>query len=151
MNEIPTIKTLIEPVLKKNGYALYDLKFTKGKEATLEIVVDRLEPIGLDDIVALSEAISLALDEADPIGEAYNLDVSSAGAEKTIALEALSSYVGHYVHLHLTHPVKGDNILEGTLLEVGESTKLERKAKTRKIVESFPTSDIDSARLAIQF
>ncbi len=114
-------------------------------------MVDRLEPIGLDDIVSLSEALSTVLDEADPIGIAYTLDVSSAGAEKTIALEALSSYVGHYVHLHLTHPVKGENILEGTLLEVGETTKLERKEKTRKIVETFPTGDIDSARLAIEF
>lgn len=151
MNEIPTIKTLIEPVLSEKGYSLYDLKFRQGKEATLEIVVDRLEPIGLDDIVSLSEALSTVLDEADPIGVAYTLDVSSAGAEKTIALEALPSYVGHYVHLHLTHPVKGENILEGTLLEVGETTKLERKEKTRKIVETFPTGDIDSARLAIEF
>lgn len=151
MNEIPTIKTLIEPLLNEKGYSLYDLKFRQGKEATLEIVVDRLEPIGLDDIVSLSEALSTVLDEADPIGVAYTLDVSSAGAEKTIALEALPSYVGHYVHLHLTHPVKGENILEGTLLEVGETTKLERKEKTRKIVETFPTGDIDSARLAIEF
>ena len=151
MNEIPTIKTLIEPLLNEKGYSLYDLKFRQGKEATLEIVVDRLEPIGLDDIVSLSETLSTVLDEADPIGVAYTLDVSSAGAEKTIALEALPSYVGHYVHLHLTHPVKGENILEGTLLEVGETTKLERKEKTRKIVETFPTGDIDSARLAIEF
>ncbi|MGN1262313.1 MAG: ribosome maturation factor RimP [Candidatus Enteromonas sp.] len=151
MNEIPNIKTLIEPVLSEKGYSLYDLKFRQGKEATLEIVVDRLEPIGLDDIVSLSEALSTVLDEADPIGVAYTLDVSSAGAEKTIALEALPSYVGHYVHLHLTHPVKGENILEGTLLEVGETTKLERKEKTRKIVETFPAGDIDSARLAIEF
>lgn len=151
MNEIPTIKTLIEPLLNEKGYSLYDLKFRQGKEATLEIVVDRLEPIGLDDIVSLSEALSTVLDEADPIGVAYTLDVSSAGAEKTIALEALPSYVGHYVHLHLTHPVKGENILEGNLLEVGETTKLERKEKTRKIVETFPTGDIDSARLAIEF
>ena len=79
MNEIPTIKTLIEPLLQKKGYALYDLKFTKGKEATLEIVVDRLEPIGLDDIVALSEAISLVLDAADQIWEVHKLEVSRAG------------------------------------------------------------------------
>ncbi len=34
MNEIPTIKTLIEPLLNEKGYSLYDLKFRSKSWST---------------------------------------------------------------------------------------------------------------------
>ena len=91
------------------------------------------------------------MDEADPIEAAYTLDLSSAGAEKKIDVEKLPSYVGRFVHLHLSHPFKGENILEGTLLSMGEETVLLVKDKSKKKEIRFPTNTIDGARLAIEF
>lgn len=151
MNEAKVVSEILTEPLKQKGYSLYEVKFKQAKESVLEVVVDRPAPIGLEDIVELSSFVSALLDEKDPIPGAYTLDLSSAGAEKRIALEELPAYLGRYVHLHLSTPVQGDNILEGTLKSVGETVVLTQKVKTRVVERSFPYSTIDEARLAIEF
>lgn len=147
-----TIVDLLQKPLEDLGYDIYEVNYHQGKQATLSIVVDRAQPIGLDDIVSVSEAISPILDENDPIEGAYTLDVSSAGAEKKIAVDKLSQYVGRYVNLHLCNPYKGENYLEGTLVKLDENeATLLIKDKTRKKEITFPRGDIDKARLAIEF
>lgn len=146
------IKEILKETLLEKGFDLYEVRYKSGKNATLNVVVDRVEPISLEDIVSLSELISASLDEADPIAEAYTLDVSSLGAEKPIPIEKLPSYVGRYVNLHLVHPVNGENILEGTLASIVDGVvSMEIKVKTRKKVLTFPLVDVDRARLAIAF
>ena len=152
MEEEKKICSLLEGPLKEKGYDLSSVAFRPNKDGMkLEVVVDRVEPIGLDDIITLSEAISEILDEKDPIQGAYTLDVSSAGAEKPIKLENLPSYVGQYVHLHLSRPFEGENTLEGTLENYGEQATLTYFVKGRKKKATFPSKDIDQARLAIKF
>lgn len=153
MKEEKEIAELLKPLLEKKGYDLYSIRLAKGKETRLELVVDRPSPIGLDDIVALSEEVSAYLDEKDPIEEAYTLDLSSAGAEKEIDPSRLKEYLGKYVHLHLSHPYKGENILEGRLLECQSDGEiaLEVKDKAKKKEARFPAKDVDKARLAIEF
>ena len=146
------IKNLLQGPLAEIGYELVSVKISQGKEKSLNVVVDRVEPISLDDIVSVSSLISEILDKEDPIEGAYTLDVSSLGAEKPIAIDKLPLYKGSYVNLHLSHPYKGENILEGTLLGVedGEVT-LQLRVKTKKVEVRFPLADVDKARLAIRF
>jgi ribosome maturation factor RimP len=152
MEEEKKISALLEPPLKEKGYDLVKAALSRSKDGLkLEIVVDRLEPIGLEEIVEVSSFVSDVLDKNDPIEGAYTLDVSSAGAEKPIKLQNLASYVGKYVHLHLSRPFEGENILEGTLEELGEEAKLAYFVKGRKKVACFKKEDIDEARLAIKF
>lgn len=152
MKEEEIIVSLLQEPLKKLGYDLVEVRLKGGKEKTLSIVVDRVEPISLDDIVNVSEAVSALLDEADPIESAYTLDISSLGAEKPIALEKLGEYVGRYVNLHLSNPYQGENILEGTIESIDEEIlvlKLVIKGKAKNV--ELKRSNIDKARLAIQF
>ncbi len=152
MEEEKKTSSLLEGPLKEKGYDLVSVAFHPSKEGMkLEVVVDRVEPIGLDEIIALSELISEILDEHDPISGAYTLDVSSAGAEKPIKLENLGKYLGQYVHLHLSRPFEGENSLEGTLEEFGEQICLTYFVKGRKKEALFPSKDVDQARLAIKF
>ena len=142
----------LKPVLAELGYDLCEVRLSGGKDKTLSVVVDRVEPISLEDIVSVSEAVSAKLDETDPIPEAYTLDVSSLGAEKPISVERLPDYVGFYVNLHLSHPYQGENILEGTLLEIDdESLVLQIAIKAKKKSITLPRADVDKARLAIEF
>lgn len=146
------ISQLLAPLVEEQGYEIASISLAGGKAKTLSVVVDRVEPISMEDIVALSGIISAKLDEADPIESAYMLDVSSLGAEKPIRLDRLSEYVGRYIHLHLSHPYKGENVLEGTLLRLtGENLVLLLKEKTRKTEAAIPVIDVDQARLAIEF
>ena len=114
--------------------------------------IDRDSPISLDDIVAISNIINPILDESDPIKSPYTLDVSSLGAEKPLSLDKLEKYVGNYVNFHLSHPYKGLNTLEGTLLEANENEVtlgIKNKTRVQKVILKRDT--IDKARLAIEF
>lgn len=153
MKEIDDVKAILEPVLEKEGYTLAEADLSRDSGGlTLHVYIDRDSPISLDDIVSVSDIINPLLDEADPISSAYTLDVSSLGAEKPIKLEKLENYAGNYVNFHLSHPYKGENILEGDLLEVSlEEVVLGIKEKTRNKKITIKRETIDKARLAIKF
>lgn len=152
MNETQ-IKQLIEPTIIKLGYSLESVSLKREKgDLFLQIVVDRFDPISLDDIVAISNEISPILDENDPIKDNYFLDVTSLGAEKPIKLEHLDKYINKYVNLHVINPIKGENYLEGNIDSVNDDTLiLSYKIKTRLVRVEIPRKDIDKARLAIKF
>ena len=154
MNQLESqIILMLEGPLREIGFDLCEVSFKKTKEGNvLSVVVDRVEPVSLNDIVKVTDIVSEKLDEADCIEEAYNLDVSSLGAEKPIALEKLPQYVGRYVNLHLVNPFKGENTLEGTIDSLEEDTlTLLVKDKGRKRKIPLPLKGIDRARLAIEF
>lgn len=146
------IKSIITTKLLEEGYELYSVHYKPGKNASLQITVDRVAPISLEEIVHVSELVSSLLDQEDPIQEPYTLDVSSLGAEKPIDPSRLGEYVGRYVNLHLSTPYNGENYVEGTLIQIEDGqVQLQVKAKTRKLIYAFPSSDVDKARLAIEF
>ncbi len=153
MKEIDAVKEMLEPVLGKKGYSLYEVSLTRDQDGlTLHVFIDRDSPISLDDIILVSNIINPLLDEKDPISGPYTLDVSSLGAEKPISLDKIEKYVGNYVNFHLSHPYKGANTLEGDLLEANEmevTLGVREKSKTKKVILKRDT--IDKARLAIKF
>lgn len=153
MQELDKVKEILSKLVCEKGFELVEIKFSSSKkENVLSIVVDRVEPISLEDIITLSEFISAELDKEDPFDVPYTLDISSLGAEKPIKIEKLADYVGNYVNLHLVSPVKGLNIVEGDLESITDGiVKLSYKEKTKKVTLEFPLSNVDKARLAIKF
>lgn len=140
---------LLQPKINELGYDLYDLSFKGG---SLLVVIDRKEPISLEEVVSVTEEVSAILDEADPIEGAYTLDLSSAGAEKKIALDKMGEYVGSYLSLHLSHPYNGENDIQGTLIAISpETIDFEIAIKARKKTIVLNRADIERARLAIKF
>lgn len=152
MKDLEEVKKALSKVLEEMGYELYALNYRHQKDGdTLFVVVDRFAPISLNDIVLVSETLSPLLDELDPFEGAYTLDVSSLGSEKPVPIEKLHLYKGEYVHLHLSHPYKGANDLEGHLLSINEEELtlfIAIKGKKKEIL--IPLKDIDKARLAIE-
>ncbi|MDO5330159.1 MAG: ribosome maturation factor RimP [Bacillota bacterium] len=154
MNEESKVKSLIEAPLSELGYSVVSVIYHPNSKdgPKLEVTIDRDEPISLNQIVEVSEKISAILDEDDPFPGAYTLDVSSLGAEKPVAVDKLPSYIGSYLNLHLSHPYKGENILEGELVAIKDGTltlKLKLKGRAKDI--EIPLKDVDRARLAIKF
>lgn len=144
---------LIQKPINDLGYINVSVSFSKEKGTSyLRVLVDKDEPLSLDDIIAVNDTISPLLDEADLIEGAYMLDVSSYGAEKKIDVASLEKYVGKYINIHLTNPYKGENYLEGDLKEVTKDTiTLSFRIKTRVVDAIINRKDIDKARLAIKF
>ena len=147
------LKPLLEKKAQELGYDLVELSSRKEKgDLVLSIVVDRPQPVDMNEIVRVSEAISSYLDEIDSSEEKYTLDVSSLGAEKPLSIEKLPLYVGQFIHVHVTNPIEGENIFEGDLESVSEdSLVLSYRIKTRvkKVVILF--NNIYKIRLAIKF
>ena len=149
-----TILNLIEKPIKALGYSEVDVKFVRefGTQY-LRVMVDKDdETIDLDEIVKVNDIVSPILDEADLIKTNYVLDVTTFGAEKAIDVAKLEKYVGRYINIHLTHPYKGLNIIEGTLESVtNDLIVISYKEKTRLIKCEIVRNTIDKARLAIKF
>ena len=96
------LEALLKEKVNSLGYDLVSVnqRIEKG-DKILSIVVDRVEPIDMDAIVALSRVLNDYLDELSPIEDAYTLDISSLGAEKPLKLEQLPLYKVIYLSLFL--------------------------------------------------
>lgn len=147
------IKPLLETKLSDMGYDLYSILFNVVKgEKHLSIVVDKVEPIDMNEIVKVSEALSTYLDEIDDSNDPYMLEVSSLGAEKPLKVEALSNYIDRYVEVRMINPINGENIYEGFIRKVNEeSIDLEIRIKSRIKEINIAKSNISKIRLAIKF
>ena len=147
------IKPLLEAKLNELGYDLYSISFAKKEgKFTLSIVVDKVEPISLNDIVGVSNVISPYLDEIDDSNDPYILDISSLGAEKPLKVDSLDKYVSRYVEVRLINPILGENIYLGTIKDVREDDiTLEYRIKSRTKEINITKSNISKIRLAIKF
>ena len=143
----------IEKKLNELGYELSSISTRKEKgDLILSIVVDKVDPIDMNEIVSISEKLSSFLDEIDDGDTAYILDVSSLGAEKPLKIESLKNYVGRYVNVHVNNAIEGNNIFEGDLIEVtDDSITIEYRVKTRVKKLVILQSNIYKIRLAIKF
>ena len=151
--DINKIKPLLEKKVNELGFELVSInrKIEKG-DVLISVVVDRVEPIDMNTIVALSQDLSSYIDEIDDSNEKYFLDISSLGAEKPLKIENLKDYVGRYVNVHVTNAIEGNNIFEGDLLEVNEDfITLSYRIKTRVKKVVILQSNIYKIRLAIKF
>ncbi len=147
------IKALIEKEIANLGYTYLDVTYKKENGINiLRVTIDKDDPISLDDIVKVNEVVTPIIDKADLIEDRYMLDITSLGIEKPIELTQLEKYISKYVNIHLLNPYKGENYLEGTLIDVSENeVVIELTDKTRKNKVKLNRDAIDKARLAIKF
>lgn len=79
------VTKLAEPLAEELGYFLWDVEYVKeGSEMYLRITIDSEEGITIEDCEKMHRAIDPILDEADPIDEAYHLEISSPGIEREL-------------------------------------------------------------------
>ena len=117
-----TVKALAEPLAEEFGYILWDVEFVReGSRRILRITIDSEEGITVDDCEKMHRAIDPVLDEADPIEEAYYLEVSSPGIERELRTDMHISYcVGADVEVRLYAPRDGSKTFCGELLPINE-------------------------------
>ncbi|MCB9653726.1 MAG: ribosome maturation factor RimP [Deltaproteobacteria bacterium] len=83
---VEQIKTLIDPVLGREGYELIDVEYVSDRgRQVLRIYIDTIPPgtaeraIGVDDCSNVSRVVSDLLDVEDVVPGQYHLEVSSPG------------------------------------------------------------------------
>ena len=118
MRKIPAlVEKLARPIVESMGLMLWDVEFVKeGATQILRVYIDRPEGISTEDCEAVSRALDPLLDEADPIENAYVLEVSSAGLERPLKRPSdFERFMGSLVEVRLYAPRAGARVFTGHL------------------------------------
>ena len=112
------VREIIQPTADELGYYLWDVEYVKeGARRVLRITIDSEEGISIIDCEKVHRAIDPILDEADPIENAYRLEVSSPGIERELRTDAhLEASIGLVVELRFFAAQNGAKSLLGALL-----------------------------------
>ena len=79
------VEKLVEPIIEKIGYELYDVEYAKeGKNYFLRIFIDNEKGIDLNDCEKVNDSITDILDKENYIKEQYFLEISSPGIERVL-------------------------------------------------------------------
>lgn len=145
------IEKLLENIINKQGYELYDVQYVKeAKDYYLRIIIDNENGISLEDCEKVNNAIDEILDEADIIKDSYFLEVSSPGIERTLRKpKHFEKQIGNEIYVKMFKAINKSKELQGILksynseeleLSVGEENiKIETKniAMARTVADLF--------------
>jgi len=102
------LTALIEPVVTAAGFALVRVNLSGGKNLVLQIMAEdpATGQMTLEQCATLSRKISALMDEADPIEDAYRLEVSSPGIDRPLTrLADFATWAGHLARVELAEGV----------------------------------------------
>lgn len=142
---VTQIHEMVKPISDELNYEIYHVEYVKENgEYYLRIYIEKEGGITLSDCEALSRRVSDLMDEKDPIPEAYFLEVSSPGLNRTLFTEAhYKRFVGREVVVKLTKAIDGKKSIKGILKEVNEENII---VETDTLI-SIPKEKIKSANI----
>ena len=131
------VEKLIEPIINKIGYELYDVEYAKeGKNYFLRIFIDNEKGIDLNDCEKVNDSITDKLDEVNYIKEQYFLEVSSPGIERVLRKDKqLKQNIGEQVQVKL--------------FKKDENGKKEYEGKLKSFDEQFLILEQEEAQINI--
>ena len=110
---------VIEPAVNALGCFIWDVEFVKeGADRVLRITIDTDDEGGIDisHCVDVHRAVDPLLDEADPIDESYNLQISSPGIERSLTMPwHIEACKGEKAELRLFAPLNGKRVYTGII------------------------------------
>ena len=150
-NVAQTVRELAEPIAESIGCWLWDVEYVKeGSRKILRITIDSEEGVNIEDCERMHRAMDPILDEADPIEEAYYLEVSSPGVERELRTQIhIDACEGWNVEVKLYAPIDGVKLFRGVLLESGENEEIRIEADG-KVLE-FPKSAVAKINTYFEF
>ena len=144
-------ENLVTPITESMGISVYDVEYVKeGSDHYLRIYIDKPGGVNINDCEAVSRAFSEKLDEADPIPDAYIMEVSSPGLGRTLKKDRhFEKSIGEDVDIKLFEAVEGAKEHSGVLKSFDKETvTITTEDGTDK---SFSRKGIASTRLKIDF
>ena len=141
---------LLAPIVEKLGIEIYDVEYVKeGSDFYLRAFIDKEGGVNINDCETVSRAFSDALDEADPIPDAYVLEVSSPGLGRTLKKDRhLQKSIGQDVEVKLFKAIDKQKDFARVLKSFDEKT-ITITDNNKDI--AFERSNIAIIRLALDF
>lgn len=141
---VEAVWELAEPIAESLGLILWDVRFVKeGTDWILRIIIDKATaPVGIDDCVAMSQALDAPLDEADPIDRSYSLQVQSPGIERELNRDFhFAENIGEKIMVRFIRALDGCREYKGTLADYqGGTVTLEKENGETLTFEKKDTS-----------
>lgn len=151
MADIAALTRIIAPEVEKLGFALVRVKMLSGEDGpVLQVMAEdpATRQLTLAECGTISRAISDPLDAADPIAEAWRLEVSSPGIDRPLTrLTDYDNWAGHEIRARLTEPANGTKQVKGILKRREGETITVETPKDGEVAFRFDT--IYSARLVL--
>ena len=147
---IKQIEAVALPVLEELGFELVEVQYRREQNGwVLRLVIDKQDGINLADCAAVSREISQLLDIEDFIDQAYSLEVSSPGLNRSLkSMADFERFVGRNAKIKTIEPIAGEHVFIGKINKTeGESIILGVGTKEVKV----PFSQVAKARLEIEF
>jgi ribosome maturation factor RimP len=147
-----TVREMADRVAEAAGLEVYDVDLGRsGSRWILTVYLDRPGgSVGLADCQAVSEQLSVELEQADPIPHAYTLEVSSPGMDRLLRTEThWQRSTGARVRFALKAAREGRRRFRGRLLSVNQGRATVQVDDGG--VEAFDLGDVQSARVEPEF
>lgn len=124
MAKTDQIIEICAPVVEGLGYEFWGIEYVaQGKHSVLRVYVDHADGVTVDDCARVSHQLAAVLDVEDPIGSAYDLEVSSPGMDRPLfQLAQYSQFPGAWVHIRLKYPFEGKRKLKGVIQGVEDDS-----------------------------
>lgn len=142
---IETIDQLVRPIAEELKYEIYHIEYVKENgEYYLRIYIDKDGGITLADCEALSRRVSDVMDEKDPIKDAYFLEVSSPGLNRTLFTDDhFKKQIGKEIMVRFIKSLNGRKNIKGILKEVNDDSVI---VEADELI-TIPKDKIKSANL----
>ena len=123
------VAAIAEPVIENLGFRLVRVRVASTDGCTLQIMAEREDgTLSIEDCEAVSRALSPVLDVADPIEQAYRLEISSPGLDRPLVRRSdFERHTGHTIKVEMAIAVEGRRRFRGSLIGTeGDSARLRR-------------------------
>jgi ribosome maturation factor RimP len=108
------------------------------------------QEVAIEDCTLASRTISVLLDVADPITEAYELEVGSPGIDRPLTrTKDFASYVGFEAKVELKQAVDGRRRYRGVLLGLDDGHVRLENPDADDVEIILPVSDVAKAKLVL--
>ncbi len=141
------IEQIAAPVLAEHKAELVDVMFVhENGQWVLRFYLDKEGGITLDDCAMISDHLGQNLDASNVIAQAYTLEVSSPGINRTLKKESeYQRFIGERVDVTLYAPLNGRRHFKGTIQSVNSGVVIVQEAPEQSFALSL--ADVAKARL----
>lgn len=151
---------LIQSQASGLGMEIVRVRLTGGKRPALQIMTEKAggAPTDVEDCAALSRAMATVLDAADPIPDAYTLEVSTPGIDRPLTRPGdFARWIGHAAKVELVRPLDGQRRFRGIItdetdgnirLQLDDDSELEARLEDFSKASLILTDDLIEAAAA---
>ncbi|WP_314628524.1 ribosome maturation factor RimP [uncultured Selenomonas sp.] len=110
------VEKIVQDIVRGSELEVVDVEYVKERDWYLRVYLDKEGGIEIDDCQRVSEELENFLDEKDLLTEAYILEVSSPGRDRTLKkARHVERELGKAVEVTFYAPVDGKKEWVGTL------------------------------------